>query len=382
MKEECELNIECKICGRKFKSLKALSSHICQAHKVKVENYYLQFIGEKGKCLNCGKDTKYLDINNGYRTFCSPRCSTLYEGTKEKTKKTNIEKYGIDNYSKTKEYREKYIKTCNKRYDCDNPMQVNKFKEKCQQTCFENNGVYIPFKSPKVIEKSKETCIKNSGFINSMKNKKISNKVQKSTLRNNNGIHPCKLTYTKLKEKYPDLVKVEGLKEGPNGEILAHCKNSNCKNSKENGSYFKPTTRQIYERQRGINGISGNDVNNLYCCEECKKACPLFGKSATQLHNLINEDKNILYTSAEYSTWREEVLHRQRIENNIETNFCEYCHSTENIRVHHEVPVKLEPGYSLDPNNGIIVCEKCHYEKGHKTGTECSTGNLANKICK
>ncbi len=26
-----------------------------------------------------------------------------------------------------------------------------------------------------------------------------------------------------------------------------------------------------------------------------------------------------------------------------------------------------------------FICKECHYEIGHKTGTECSTGNLANK---
>jgi len=97
MKEEIELKVECKICGKKFKNLSSLSRHIFQAHKVKIEEYYLQFIGKQGKCLNCGKDTKYLDINNGYRDFCSCRCSTLYEGTKEKTKKTNLKKHAMKN---------------------------------------------------------------------------------------------------------------------------------------------------------------------------------------------------------------------------------------------------------------------------------------------
>jgi hypothetical protein len=41
-----------------------------------------------------------------------------------------------------------------------------------------------------------------------------------------------------------------------------------------------------------------------------------------------------------------------------------------------------EPIFILDPDYGIACCEKCHYKYGHKTGTECSTGNLANVICK
>jgi len=41
--------------------------------------------------------------------------------------------------------------------------------------------------------------------------------------------------------------------------------------------------------------------------------------------------------------------------------------------------VKTHPYLALDPDNGISFCEECHYKIGHKTGTECSTGNLANK---
>jgi hypothetical protein len=129
-------------------------------------------------------------------------------------------------------------------------------------------------------------------------------------------------------------------------------------------------------------GIDKNDTAYLYCCEECKHQCPLYKRSAAQLHNLMNENKDIPYTPAEYSIWKEEVYYRQRIENNTDTNFCEKCHATEKLHVHHEIPQKILPGYALDPDNGIIFCEKCHYEIGHEKGTECSTGNLASKICK
>jgi len=35
---------------------------------------------------------------------------------------------------------------------------------------------------------------------------------------------------------------------------------------------------------------------------------------------------------------------------------------------------------ALDPDNGISLCIECH-KYIHKKGTECSTGQLANKIC-
>ncbi len=243
-----------------------------------------------------------------------------------------------------------------KKYDVENPMQ-----------------------NKEIQNKHKKTCIKNLNVENPSQNKEVINKIQKSILRNNNGMHHKKLTFQQCLKRYPDLVRIEGLIEGPNGEILAHCKNTSCKNSEENAGWFEVSATQINLRNSGING---NDTYYFYCCEDCKHSCPLFGKSASELHNLMNENKDIPYNQIEYNIWKEEVLYRQCIENNTEINFCEYCHTTENLHVHHEIPQKLEAGYSLDPNNGIVVCEKCHREICHKKGTECSTGNLAHKICK
>ena len=83
------------------------------------------------------------------------------------------------------------------------------------------------------------------------------------------------------------------------------------------------------------------------------------------------------YTYYEYQVWREEVFKRQKDEYGY--NFCEYCEIQEDLQAHHIEPVKLQPDLSLDPENGLICCKKCHLNKSH-TG-ECSTGKLASKIC-
>ena len=90
--------------------------------------------------------------------------------------------------------------------------------------------------------------------------------------------------------------------------------------------------------------------------------------------------KNPYYTSSEYNIWRNIVLKQQLIRENILENRCEICHSTEKIRVHHEVPSSVIPDWSLDLSNGLILCRQCHDKYGHKKGTECSTGNLARRI--
>lgn len=59
---------------------------------------------------------------------------------------------------------------------------------------------------------------------------------------------------------------------------------------------------------------------------------------------------------------------------------CEICGELA-THVHHGRPKKLEPFFVLDPDWGVSTCNKCHYKYGHPTGTECSTGRLANIQC-
>jgi hypothetical protein len=440
---------KCKICGKESKGLLGLAIHINKFHKNEMtgEEYYLKYIGEKGKCIECGKDVRFYGLKDGYNKFCSHKCSNNSIEVKKKKKETCLENSGYEYPAQNPVTREKRKKTCFENSGYEYPMQDPKNKEKQKQTCLENSGYENPSQDPKNKEKKKETCLENSGYEhpsqdpknkekkketnlensgyeypmqnpetrekskqtnlensgyenpsqdpknkekkketcleksgyeNPSQDPKNKEKKKESILKNNNGIHPSKLTYKQVQERYPDVVEIEKLIEGPNGEIWGHCKNSSCKNSEENGGYFD-VSKYIRDRNRGING---SDTDYFYCCEECKHSCPLFGRSAKQLHNLINENPEIPHTQEEYSTWKEEVYHRQRIENNTGINFCEKCQTTEKLHVHHIQPQKLEPGYALDPINGIVFCEDCHYKIGHEKGTECSTGNLASKICK
>jgi len=186
-----------------------------------------------------------------------------------------------------------------------------------------------------------------------------------------------RLKIIEIKERHPFFSQIEELRYNPNKpgekEIQVHCKNSNCPNSKEKGGWFTPTKSQFYERIRQLK-LKGNDGSYLYCSQECKGTCPLYNvKSDDPL-----KDTKLPYTQAEKDIFNKEVLERQRKEDGY--NFCEMCYSTKKLHVHHEKPVKTHPHLALDPDNGIVLCQECHYKYGHKTGTECSTGALANKV--
>lgn len=91
---------------------------------------------------------------------------------------------------------------------------------------------------------------------------------------------------------YPTFSKIEEMRYNPitldEKEIQVHCKNHNCPNSKEQGGWFTPTYQQLYERIRQIEHELGTDGSYLYCSDECKQICPLFGKTTNQL---IKEDQ-------------------------------------------------------------------------------------------
>jgi len=167
------------------------------------------------------------------------------------------------------------------------------------------------------------------------------------------------------KEKYPFFCNVEELRETKNGEIQGHCKNHECKNSKEKGGWFTLTLYQLQTRKNCLEN-DGFDGSYFYCSQHCKNLCPLYGLQSDPYKN-----NNLPYTSSEYQIFRTFVLER-------DNHMCQFCGDPATY-VHHERPQKLEPFFSLDPYYTWSCCEKCHYKKGHQD--ECSTGNLAKIVC-
>jgi len=111
----------------------------------------------------------------------------------------------------------------------------------------------------------------------------------------------------------------------------------------------------------------------LYCFDECKHSCPLFNLRSDPFKSVIQN-----FTSGELKVFADEVKHRQFLE--YGHNFCELgdCEDDKEgpYHAHHVIPKSVEWIFGLDPDNGIVVCQKCH-DKLHKG--ECSTGALAHR---
>lgn len=116
IKKEKNKNIKCKICDKKYKTLKGLGIHIVQFHgngnkniKQKYYDKYLKKEPTDGICKTCGKETKFLLLTKGYNIYCNTRCSKLDPEVEQKSQKTCLKNHGVTNYAKTKEWSKQMI---------------------------------------------------------------------------------------------------------------------------------------------------------------------------------------------------------------------------------------------------------------------------------
>jgi hypothetical protein len=163
--------------------------------------------------------------------------------------------------------------------------------------------------------------------------------------------------------------KVKRNKEDKN-VMEVKCHNHKCQ------KWFIPTRNSVKNRLGTINGNKGyKGEQNLYCSDDCKNSCYLYGKNP---ETLMHEDE----WRAGRDPWWDEPRHMQgqwrKLVLERDNYTCQKCGSTENLKAHHIKPVKLYPLESADVDNGIILCGECHNKAHHIPG--CSTGELA-KLC-
>ena len=152
-------------------------------------------ISEVPKCIVCGSRCSFRGIRNGFSPYCSVKCSNSCDIKKNKTKETNINRYGKDN-----------------------PMKIDVVKNKVKETNLEKYGVSCVFQSEIIKNKSKQTCLEKYGeeYIGAVE---IIQEKIKDTINNKYGVDsPLLLEKTKINkeiarrkkmvEKYNDIIDV------------------------------------------------------------------------------------------------------------------------------------------------------------------------------
>ena len=171
-------------------------------------------------------------------------------------------------------------------------------------------------------------------------------------------------TYDKFYEKLKPFYQ-ENIKQDPNNSelILIKCYRSECEN------WINPTVSQVLSRYNSILGKSEGE-HNIYCCDECKRLCPVFNAKKYPKGFKTDDD----YNREVQPELREMVLKR-------DNNTCQKCGKSKDefldiiLHCHHKFPLNEDPVCSADVDNCITLCVDCH-KWVHKNVPGCGYGEL------
>jgi len=117
---------------------------------------------------------------DGYKQYCSNKCSANNIETKNKLKNTLLDKYGVEHYSKTKEYINKVKNTNIQRWGVDNYAKTDEFIKKSKKTYLDRYGVDNYTKTQDYIIKSKQTNLNRLGVEFPTQSNVIKEKIRKT----------------------------------------------------------------------------------------------------------------------------------------------------------------------------------------------------------
>lgn len=147
----------CKICNTTYKNYNSLAKHISHTHKeINRKDYYDKYVRIMSSICKCGASKKFRNLQEGYRTYCSIKCRSMFHDMKgtnlgKKQNKSVINRRISNTNQKTKEQKRK--STMMKRYGVDNPAKLTTFKEKARKTSIKKYGTNWPIQSKSVFEK-------------------------------------------------------------------------------------------------------------------------------------------------------------------------------------------------------------------------------------
>ena len=271
---------KCEICGREFTSINALMVHVNLFHKMNKQEYYDKFLKKdenEGKCLECGKPTKFDDATKGYRDFCCVKCARNNARTKERLKNTILERYGTETTFDNAEIREKAKNTFIERYGVDNPLKIEAVKEKVKKTNLEKYGVECTFQSEEVKEKIKQTNLERYGVEYSFQADEVKDKIKETVLEHYGVEYPGQSEEIKEKIKQTNLERYGAEYATQSEEVKEKTKETNLEKygvecsfqSEEVKEKIKQTTLERY----GVSCILQRDdiKEKLYSKETLEK---------------------------------------------------------------------------------------------------------------
>ena len=125
----------------------------------------------------------------------------------EKTRKTCLQKYGVENPSQVQEIKNRKSETLMKHYGVSNPMHDDGIKENLKKAVLDKYGVEYSWQAESVKEKIRKSNLERYGVENPMKSEIIREKAKKTNLDRYGTVCPTQLEEIKEKTKQTNIKK-------------------------------------------------------------------------------------------------------------------------------------------------------------------------------
>lgn len=140
-------------------------------------------ITELNKCNTCNNYIHPINLQK-YKTqyYCNSQCSNNSDTVKEKSKKSNLEKYGVEYSTQNKTTIEKQKKTNIERYGVESVLQNKQIIEKKIKTTINRHGVVSSFENKITQDKIKQVNLERYGTEYPLSNIDILNKTKNTMM--------------------------------------------------------------------------------------------------------------------------------------------------------------------------------------------------------
>lgn len=198
-------------------------------------NYCYDII-EIPRCKICSSELLFKNFEKGYNKYCNKICAmndtelielrnkkskdtclnkygvdsyAKTEEFKQKSKESIIKKYGVDSYAKTEEFKQNMLEHNKQKYGVDFYFQTNDFKDKVREYSITNFGLPHYNISEDVVSKKRKTCLEKYGNEQPLKTTEVRNKIIQTNLnRYNNTSHmTTKKEQGLLTDFYANIIK-------------------------------------------------------------------------------------------------------------------------------------------------------------------------------
>lgn len=265
-------------------------------------SYILASQSEQLKCLSCKKPLEITTPIARASEYCSLKCSHSSKEVKEKRKKTSVERYGVDNPSKSINVKETIKRTSLERYGVDNPSKSNEVKKrisnankgnakervaKASKTVMQTHGVEHISQLACVKDKKRQTFVSNFKVDHFFKTLEFKQKMQHHWQTNYGVNNPSQLEC--VKEKIQDTkCNRYGDSNYNNREKAFNTMNSKYGRHSSQRHWSTETANVLQSKDLLSSAAKNQTVNNL---ADMYSVAPTTVRSALYRYDICNYDR-------------------------------------------------------------------------------------------